>query len=303
MTKGRKSSTSWRWIITSTTTAALLGLGGPALGDDDKPIVISRSAAPSAHELSMGKRWQKCTELMDKKVVSATNESLGEIKDIVVDPTSGRILYGVLEFGGFLGMGEKLFAIPWQSLDLSGDNKAFTLNVDKDRLKAAPGFDKKQWPNFADEQWATTTHKFYNVTPYWVSQADADKASANYRWNQRATAWQKCSDLHGKGVVDAHKQDIGKMADLAIDPDCGRILYGVLSFNDKLFAVPWGALTLPPDAKTFALNANKDQLKDSIGFGENNWPNLTDPRWATETHEYFHVRPYWTVADAALRNE
>jgi len=240
---------------------------------------------------------------MGKKVVSANNESLGEIKDIVVDANSGRILYGVLEFGGFLGMGDKLFAIPWQSLELAGDDKAFSLNVDKDRLKAAPGFDKKQWPDFADEQWATTTYKFYNVTPYWVSQADADKASAHYRWNQRPTAWQKASDLSGKGVVDAQKQDIGTLSDLAIDPDCGRILYGVLSFNDKFFAIPWSALTLAPDAKTLALNVNKDQLKDPVSFGKNNWPNITDPRWATETHSYYHVQPYWTMAEAATRNQ
>ncbi len=284
-----KSKTIKQWVIASTTTVTVLALSGLAMAGD---------ATPSANDFSMGKRWQKCTDLMDKKVVNAANENLGKIEDIVVDPNSGRILYGVLSFGGFLGMGDKLFAIPWQSLELSGDSKAFTLNVEKDRLKTATGFEKAHWPNFADEQWATSTYKFYNVTPYWNSASDDAAGDYRKRWNQRTTAWQKCSDLCGKNVVDAQKQDIGKLSDLVIDPDCGRILYGVLSYNDKFFAVPWSALTLPTDAKAYVLNVNKDQLKDSVGFGKNNWPNVTDQRWATETHTYYNAQPYWTKAGA-----
>jgi len=297
------SSIISRWKISSTAAVALLGLSGPAIGQETKTIPIDQDKDSSAtivrvshntDDFRMAPRWQKANDLINKKVTNSGSENLGKLEDIVVDPNSGRILYGVLSFGGFLGMGDKLFAIPWQSLQLAADGNAFTLNVDKDRLKNAPGFDKGKWPNFADEQWATTTYKYYNQSPYWRSQPDTASDDYRVRWTHRATAWQKVSDLTGKRVVDARNEDTGKLRDCIIDADGGRILYGVVSFNDKNFAVPWTALTLPRDAKQLVLIVNKDQFTDTISFSNDNWPNMADERWATETYTYYRVQPYWT---------
>lgn len=80
---------------------------------------------------------------------------------------SGRIAYAVLSFGGFLGMGNKLFAIPWSALTLDADEKRFILNVAKERLDNAPGFDQDHWPSMADASWARQLHEYYDVRPYW----------------------------------------------------------------------------------------------------------------------------------------
>jgi PRC-barrel domain len=82
------------------------------------------------------------------------NEDLGDIKEIMLDMRNGRVCYAVLSFGGFLGMGEKLFAVPWNALTLDTKNKRFVLNVEKNRLKQAPAFVKDKWPNMADQAWA-----------------------------------------------------------------------------------------------------------------------------------------------------
>ncbi|UXY15364.1 PRC-barrel domain-containing protein [Chitiniphilus purpureus] len=100
-------------------------------------------------------------------VVNAAGEDLGEIKGIMLDVQRGRIAYAVLSFGGFLGMGNKLFAIPWQALALDIDHKRFVLDVSEERLKSAPGFDKDHWPSMADLQWASEVHSFYQADPYW----------------------------------------------------------------------------------------------------------------------------------------
>src|SRR5919197_705965 len=100
-------------------------------------------------------------------VVSAQGEDLGNIKSIMIDVPSGRVAYAVLSSGGFLGIGDKLFAIPWNALTLDADNKCFVLNVDKERLKNAPGFDKDHWPSMADQRWATEVHSYYQTRPYW----------------------------------------------------------------------------------------------------------------------------------------
>ena len=101
--------------------------------------------------------------LIGDGVVNAAEEDLGDIKEIMLDMQTGQVAYAVLAFGGFLGMGEKLFAVPWQALHLDTVNKRFVLNVDKDRLKGAPGFDKDAWPDMSDLSWASGIHSFYGT--------------------------------------------------------------------------------------------------------------------------------------------
>ena len=105
--------------------------------------------------------------LRGDKVVNLQNEDLGKIEHLMIDLGTGRIAYAVLSFGGFLGMGDKLFAIPWSALTVDTFEKRFILQVDKELLKRAPGFDKEQWPNMADRAWGTQVFKYYGAKPYW----------------------------------------------------------------------------------------------------------------------------------------
>ncbi len=105
--------------------------------------------------------------LIGDSVTNDAGDDLGKIEAIMLDVTGGRIAYAVLSFGGFLGMGNKLFAIPWSALTLDAEDKCFILNVEKEVLKNAPGFDKDHWPSMADSTWATELHSYYSATPYW----------------------------------------------------------------------------------------------------------------------------------------
>jgi sporulation protein YlmC with PRC-barrel domain len=102
--------------------------------------------------------------LLGNDVYNLSDENLGNIKEFMIDMQSGRIAYAVLSFGGFLGMGDRLFAVPWQALQLDTANRRFTLNASKDKLKNAPGFDKDHWPSMADTTWATDVHSFYGIS-------------------------------------------------------------------------------------------------------------------------------------------
>jgi hypothetical protein len=97
-------------------------------------------------------------------VVNSQEDDLGEIKEIMLDMRSGQVAYAVLAFGGMLGLGEKLFAVPWQALQLDTVNKRFVLNVEKERLKNAPGFDPDAWPDMSDIGWSNQVHGFYGTT-------------------------------------------------------------------------------------------------------------------------------------------
>lgn len=95
------------------------------------------------------------------EVCNLHDENLGTIQDIMLDTNEGRIRYAVLSSGGFLGMGDRLFAVPWKALKLDAENKRFLLDVDVERLKNAPGFDKDNWPDMADPTWSSSIESYY----------------------------------------------------------------------------------------------------------------------------------------------
>jgi sporulation protein YlmC with PRC-barrel domain len=96
-------------------------------------------------------------------VCNLQDEKLGAIQDIMLDTQNGKIRYVVLSSGGFLGMGDRLFAIPWSALQLDSEHKRFILDVDVDRLKKAPGFDKDNWPNWSDPTWSAGVEAYYRA--------------------------------------------------------------------------------------------------------------------------------------------
>src|SRR5690606_6417558 len=113
--------------------------------------------------------------LSGDSVVNPEGENLGEIKDFMVDLDSGRIAYAVLSFGGVLGMGDKLFAVPWEALRRSTEEHRFYLDVPKERLKEAPGFDKDNWPRSADREFLNEVYSYYGYKPWW----DVDSTTRN----------------------------------------------------------------------------------------------------------------------------
>lgn len=101
--------------------------------------------------------------LIGTAVRNPRGEDLGNIEEIVIDVENGHVAYLVLSFGRILGMGGKLFAVPWDELLLKyGEvSKAFVLDVDRDKLSSAPGFDKENWPDMAHPDWAAQVQAHY----------------------------------------------------------------------------------------------------------------------------------------------
>lgn len=99
-------------------------------------------------------------------VYNPDGEKIGSIDSVMIDKLSGKVAYADMSFGGFLGMGDKLFAVPFNALKLDTVNKRFTLDVEKSRLESAPGFNKDSWPNMADQTWADSIHAWYGTKPY-----------------------------------------------------------------------------------------------------------------------------------------
>lgn len=121
------------------------------------------------------RRVLSASTLSGDRVRNSAGEDLGKIQDIMIDVSSGRVAYAVLSFGGFLGIGDKLFAVPWNALTVDEVNKEIVLDADKQMLENAPGFDKDNWPDFADPNWGSQIHSHYGREPYWSAPGSADE--------------------------------------------------------------------------------------------------------------------------------
>ncbi len=105
-------------------------------------------------------------KIVGSEVVNVKGEKLGKIENLVVDIDSGRILYAVLESGGFLGIGDKLLPVPWESLAALPSEGIFFLNQSKEQMEKAPAFEKDKLPNMGDMQWGESIFKYYGVPEY-----------------------------------------------------------------------------------------------------------------------------------------
>ncbi|MBK8162318.1 MAG: PRC-barrel domain-containing protein [Gammaproteobacteria bacterium] len=109
----------------------------------------------------------RASSIIGTDVVNPDGENLGDVKEVVIDPSTGKIAYAVVAFGGFLSMGEKLFAIPFSAFTYDVEDNDYILDVTKEELKEAPGFDANHWPSMADEKWNRDIYRYYARQPYW----------------------------------------------------------------------------------------------------------------------------------------
>ncbi|MGD9724487.1 MAG: PRC-barrel domain-containing protein [Pirellulales bacterium] len=144
-------------VITCLAAALLLGgSAAAALGADETP----RTAGNSKILVAKAFRTSALTGL---NVRNMQGEKLGTVNDLVVDISTGKISYVALSVGGVLGVGDKLFAVPYSEMkfDHGTDEMFFVLDMSKEKLEAAPGFNQADWPDFADPHWSDQIDKYY----------------------------------------------------------------------------------------------------------------------------------------------
>ncbi len=131
--------------------------------EDAIPDAFGRQSGPLVRLPRIGPVG--ATALIGQDVVNLAGEPLGQVKEIMLDMRAGEVSYAVLAFGGFLGIGDKLFAVPWRALRQDAPGRKMILDVAGTRLAHAPGFDKARWPDMADRYWKTEIDAYYGLEP------------------------------------------------------------------------------------------------------------------------------------------
>lgn len=109
--------------------------------------------------MSNFRRTLGASTLIHDKVVNLEGETIGRIEELMIDVTTGRVAYAVLSFGAFLGVGGKLFAVPWSAITVDEGHKRFVVNVTRETLDQLPGFDKDRWPDLSDLDFARGVYR------------------------------------------------------------------------------------------------------------------------------------------------
>lgn len=122
------------------------------------PAPATRSAKPSPQQASL----YRSTKIIGATLRDAKNRKIGNIKDLVLDRERGEIAYAVVSFGGVLGVGRKLHAIPWQAMEPGDDGRHYILHADRETINQAPSFDMARWPDMADPKWSGEIDRYWN---------------------------------------------------------------------------------------------------------------------------------------------
>lgn len=323
------------------------------------PAVHAQQAPSQTHSLLRG------SEIVGMGVYNPQGEKLGEIADLAVDPKASRVLYGALSHGAGLISTGKLFAVPWEALELQQDQGRFLAEASPAALEKAPGFDSKQWPETADSRWAaggmasdpsagapeavqeaepqapapevpragqegTAPEPMPGEGSYPESQAEPQAqagqdgltqepaAEESASTGQEGTASQpvsgsteesaspsqegtasqpvpgsaegqakvlKASVLIGTAVRDSAGEGLGKISELAIEPQTGRIAYAVISsggflgIGAKQVAVPLDAMRFTAADQEPTLNMKRKQIEDAPALEGKELPASVDVGW------------------------
>ncbi len=124
-------------------------------------LVASSPAQHARHGRSMQHELGNASDLIGTKVDNQQGQNLGSVTDMVIDPSSGKVLYVVLSRGGVLGVGAKLYPVPWETLRYSDQNERFILNLGEDKLAGAPNFERDSWPDLSSSNWHQRVHSYY----------------------------------------------------------------------------------------------------------------------------------------------
>lgn len=259
-------------------------------GQDARPA--NAHVQTTTVERQVTQRDMRVSNLLGKDVQDVNARSIGQVKDLVIDTRDGRVSHVVLSAGGFLGIGDKLTAIPADAIAGVVDNGKLVLDMPKSRLQSYPQFDSDQWPD-----WNARGHGLEAASDRSNDEGQA-RAAARYR---------RASQLLDAKVTTPDGKDLGQIDDMVVGLGDGRVRYGVARFDrglmkgDKRVVVPVDAVH-PDGNGNLVVAASRDELQAAPAFRQSQWPDANDERSRNAKDRYATNQPS-SAADRAQEPE
>lgn len=294
MTTSKQTAVAGGWaVVLGVLAFAPLAVGQQATAPAAEHNAAVAQTQNAGHAQGVNAQVFRGSELMGLNVQNQQGESIGEIHDIVINPANGRAAYVALSVGGVAGIGDSLFAVPFDAFHFTADdnderavqadgdlsNVVARLNVSKDALNERQGFNQDAWPNFADANWRMTNDQAYE------SVRQRDRAASD---DELAGNLVRLSDVIGLNVENAADENVGEVNDVVVDSSTGHVRYvalsvgGFLGMGDKLFAIPLKAFSMTKDDDgeiDATLPVTKESFDNIAGFDQDHWPSFSDQSW------------------------
>jgi len=281
-----------------------------------KPVISAEANAdkPTADNASKVAFAQRASQLQGMTIQNEAGKNLGNVRDIVIDTDRGQVKFMAVAYGGFLGLGSKLFAVPFEAFEFRPATKdqdaVLLLNLNEEMLRKAPGFDADNWPNMASPQFTQAIDKHYADREGGVNvkvgpiDVDVNLDRNNRRDVQRPAnpmAVHRAEELIGMAVVNDANEKLGSINDLMVDMSNGDVRYAALSvgglagIGDNLHAVAWKNFRVKHNAQEetqqLVLRANPETLEKAKGFDQDQWPPQANPNFDGQANRVDDRRP------------
>jgi len=259
----------------------------------------------------------KASDLIGKDVRNTQDESLGKVSDLIVSLDSGRVPYAIIAHGGALGVGRTKTAVPVSDLQCSTDRKSVMLSATKEELKAASKTYPDAWPHGRSDEWTRSIDGYYgrpSAFARWNSDRDRLDGSSDrkqyvrdpndkdgtIRYNGRdgtifgrTNEFATASDIIGKEVRNSNNESLGKVSDLVVSLDSGRVPYAIIAHGGALgvgrtkTAVPISEIQCSGDRKTVVMSATKEDLKAASKTCPDSWPRGRTAEWSHNVDGFY----------------
>ncbi len=271
----------------------------------DKSRAQDRSRVGATDDTKTGPSL-RISELTGTTIKNMQGENVGTVNDIVIESPTGEMRYVAVSYGGFLGLGNKLFAVPWKAFECQIDEESkkceLVLNVQEQQMKSAPGFDQSDWPNFGDKEFTSKLDAHYKTDRLEGDQPrDGEKSQLKEVVPSAAYTTIRASELTGMTVQNLQGENVGTVNDVVIEAQAGKVRYmavsygGFLGLGNKLFAVPWKSFKCQRDQDSekcqLIINVQEQRMKTAPGFDQNNWPDFGDKEFTSKLDAHYEIEP------------
>jgi len=248
---------------------------------------------------------EKAEKILGMEIKNSQDQKIGKVKDLAINFERGRIAEVIASINGVSG----LIAAPPQIFMVDRAEKVLRVHQDQDQFKNAPKVDLSKWKETTQNAQVMEVYHFYGTTSDYFNEGSAVEGRLVVKGGEGTGYLERASKVIGMPARNLQDEKLGKVEDLMVDLQAGRITEvvissgGFLGIGDELSVVPPTVFRFNPERDRLQLDTTREALKEAPHFKSGEWPDVGEPAYVTRVYKSYQVEPYWSSdADNTARN-